>query len=189
MYSKKIESILESKKLRIGERILVTKGEKVYEGLLMPRIELGDQDCIVIKLDSGYNIGVRFEHGMRIERSDGMEPKEVQEEEEYELGKTNKRLLGLSFDPAKPPISLIATGGTIASRVDYRTGGVSMQMKPQEFLFNVPELAGIANLKTIRTPFTIFPSTCTITFSATPVTLRLLAFTTVPFTVKLALET
>ena len=154
MYSKAIEAVLKRKKLRPGERILVEKGGKRYEGLLMPRIELGDRDCIGLQLDNGYNIGGRFWPGIRIEKSDGREPKEVLEEEEYELGKTKKSLLRLSFDPKKPPVSLIATGGTIASRVDYRTGGVRMQMKPEEFLYNVPELAEIVNLRHISNPFT-----------------------------------
>ena len=154
MYSKKIELVLRKKSIRIGGRVLVKKAGKSYEGLLMPRIELGDQDSIVIKLDNGYNMGIRFEPGVKIERSGGKEPKEVLEEGEYELGKTKKELLKLSFDPGKPPVSLIAAGGTIASRVDYRTGAVHMQMDPKEFLYNVPELADIVNLRRISRPFT-----------------------------------
>jgi glutamyl-tRNA(Gln) amidotransferase subunit D len=154
MYSNKIEAELKRKGIRVGERILVTKGGKSYEGLLMPRIELGDLDCIVLKLDSGYNMGIMFESGTIVEKSRSKEPEQVKEEEEYELGKTKAKFLHLKFDPGKPPISLIATGGTIASRVDYKTGAVRMQMSPQEFLYNVPELAEIVNLRHIGNPFT-----------------------------------
>jgi glutamyl-tRNA(Gln) amidotransferase subunit D len=153
MYAKKLQSILDRKRLRIGERILVEKGGKSYEGILMPRIELGDTNSIVLKLDNGYNIGVRFEPGMKIEKSRSIEPKDVKEEEEYELGKTRKELLKVNFDPKKPPVSLIATGGTVASRVDYKTGAVRMQMEPKEFLYNVPELAEMINLRHISNPF------------------------------------
>jgi len=154
MYSKKIESILKSKKIKIGERILIEKDGKRYEGLLMPRIELGDQDSLVLKLDSGYNMGIRFGPGVKIERSRSKEPEEIKEEEEYELGKTKKRYLEVSFDPKKPPVCLISTGGTISSRVDYRTGGVHAVSNPKELLHNVPELAEIVNIREMVTPFT-----------------------------------
>jgi glutamyl-tRNA(Gln) amidotransferase subunit D len=154
MYSKKIEQVLKAKKLRIGDRILVEKEGKSYEGLLMPRIELGDQNSIVLKLDSGYNIGIRFGPGVKIEKSRSIEPEDVKEEEEFELGKTKKSLLEVSFDPKKPPVCLITTGGTISSRVDYRTGGVYAVSNPKELLHNVPELAEIVNIREMVTPFT-----------------------------------
>jgi glutamyl-tRNA(Gln) amidotransferase subunit D len=154
MYPKRIESILKRKKLRIGERIVIEKDGKRYEGLLMPRIELGDQLSLVIKLDSGYNMGIRFDSGVKIEKSRSTEPKEILEEEQYELGRTKKEHLKVSFDPKKPPVCLIPTGGTIASRVDYRTGAVRAVSDPKELLHNIPELAEIVNVKEIVTPFT-----------------------------------
>ncbi|MEM5812596.1 MAG: Glu-tRNA(Gln) amidotransferase subunit GatD [Candidatus Aenigmatarchaeota archaeon] len=154
MYSKNIESELKKKKIRIGERVVVTKAGKAYEGLLMPRIELGDANCLVIKLDNGYNIGVRFEKGIKIEKSQLKEPSEIREEKEYELGRTRKELLKVRFDSGKPPVSLIATGGTIASRIDYRTGGVKAISDPLELLHNVPELGEIVNIRKMSIPFT-----------------------------------
>ncbi|MEM7816046.1 MAG: Glu-tRNA(Gln) amidotransferase subunit GatD [Candidatus Aenigmatarchaeota archaeon] len=154
MYSKNIESKLKKKKIRIGERVVVTKAGKAYEGLLMPRIELGDANCLVIKLDNGYNIGVRFEKGLKIEKSQLKEPSEIREEKEYELGRTRKELLKVRFDSGKPPVSLIATGGTIASRIDYRTGGVKAISDPLELLHNVPELGEIVNIRKMSIPFT-----------------------------------
>jgi glutamyl-tRNA(Gln) amidotransferase subunit D len=154
MYAKKLQSILRQKKLRIGERIAIEKDGKTYEGILMPRIELGDQMSLVLKLDNGYNIGIRFEPGVKIERSQSKEPEEIKEEEEYELGKTKKKFLDVSFDPKKPAVCLITTGGTISSRVDYRTGGVHAVSNPKELLHNVPELAEIVNIREMVTPFT-----------------------------------
>ena len=51
-------------------------------------------------------------------------------------------------DPAKPNVKLFGTGGTIASRLDYRTGAVIPAFTPGELYGAVPELADICNLKT-----------------------------------------
>lgn len=154
-YSKLIKSILSRKKLHIGDRIRVIKGKKyVYEGLLMPRPEVGDRDCIILKLDNGYNVGIRYEKGMVVQKGATAEPKAVEKEAAIELGKIKEQFLKhYSFNPLKPKVSIIATGGTIASRVDYRTGGVYMLMKPEEFLFNIPELRDFVNITSISNPF------------------------------------
>ncbi|MBI2674839.1 MAG: Glu-tRNA(Gln) amidotransferase subunit GatD [Candidatus Aenigmarchaeota archaeon] len=154
MYSLGIQKLLDSAEISIGGRILVKAKGKVYEGLLMPRPDIGDSNCIVLKLDNGYNIGIRIDRGSAIEKSGHKEPKTVKEEEEFELGKIKKSLLKVSFDPEKPPIAMISTGGTVASRVDYQTGGVSAMMDPKEFLHNVPELFNIVNIKNFSKPFT-----------------------------------
>ena len=54
MYSEKIQKILKRKKIKVGDKIRVMKDKKTYEGILMPRIELGDKNCIVLKLENGY---------------------------------------------------------------------------------------------------------------------------------------
>jgi glutamyl-tRNA(Gln) amidotransferase subunit D len=153
MYSRGIASILKRKKIGIGDRISMTKGKKIHEGLLMPKTDAGDPDSIVIKLDSGYNIGLRFGKGTKINKSTSPEPIAILEEKRYELGRIDKKLLKVSFDKNKPPITLISTGGTIASRVNYRTGGVTGVSSPEEILHNIPELSTIANMKTSM-PFT-----------------------------------
>ena len=52
------------------------------------------------------------------------------------------------YDPAKPTVKLLGTGGTIASRLDYRTGAVIPAFTPGELYGSVPELADICNLET-----------------------------------------
>lgn len=154
-YSPAVRVALKKIKADVGDKVKLTKKDSTaYEGLLMPRIELGDRNCVVLKLDSGYNIGLKFEAGSKLEKAKSAEPKKIISEEKFELGKISSEYLNLKFDSKKPPISLIATGGTIASRVDYKTGGVRMLMEPAEFLHNVPELAEFANIKKILTPFT-----------------------------------
>ncbi|OGI12489.1 glutamyl-tRNA(Gln) amidotransferase subunit D, partial [Candidatus Micrarchaeota archaeon RBG_16_36_9] len=79
------------------------------------------------------------------------EPKENREEMKFELGK--EKLEKLKFDSKKPRVSLISTGGTIVSKVDYKTGGVSALEKPEELLMNIPELKDIVFIESVKTPF------------------------------------
>lgn len=146
MYSPKIQGILKRKRIGIGDRVLLEKSGKSYSGLLMPKPAFGDPKTVVIKLDNGYNVGLDSK-GLKVSKAKTREPRDVQEEARYELGKTKRSLLKTDFDPRKPKVSLISTGGTISSRVDYRTGGVYAVENPRELLHNVPELAKIVNLK------------------------------------------
>jgi len=148
-YSAKIKKAL--KGINIGDRISITKDKKTYEGLLMPRSEIGDENCIVLKLDNGYNIGIRFEGKIKIEKSKKAEPRGIREEIEFENGK--EKIEKIRFDVKKPKISLVMTGGTVISRVDYRTGGVSALEKPEELLVNIPELKDFVCIKDIKAPF------------------------------------
>src|SRR5512142_971375 len=50
--------------------------------------------------------------------------------------------------PDLPAVTLLGTGGTIASRLDYRTGAVIPAFTPGELYGAVPELADICNLTT-----------------------------------------
>ncbi|MEM0372320.1 MAG: Glu-tRNA(Gln) amidotransferase subunit GatD [archaeon] len=150
MYSKKVQNAL--KNVRVGDFITVDVEGKKYEGVLMPSTGLGDPDHIVIKTSSGYNIGLQHVPLMKITRIE-KEFKRAKEESEIELGK-KKRINEIKFDVSKPKVSLITTGGTITSRVDYETGGVTSLMKPDELLSNTPELAGIINVTDIVSPFT-----------------------------------
>jgi glutamyl-tRNA(Gln) amidotransferase subunit D len=148
-YSDKIKKAL--KGINIGDRISITKDKKTYEGLLMPKTELGDNNCFVIKTASGYNIGIRCEGKIQIKKLKGHEHKEIKEEMKFEMGK--EKIEKVKFDVKKPKISLVMTGGTVISRVDYRTGGVTALEKPEELLTNIPELKDIACLEDIKVPF------------------------------------
>ncbi|MFH8132260.1 MAG: Glu-tRNA(Gln) amidotransferase subunit GatD [Candidatus Aenigmatarchaeota archaeon] len=138
MYSKEIESLLKSKKIEVGDRIVVSKKGKKYEGILMPRIELGNTSCLILKLDNGYNIGIKLEKGVKIEK--------VKKEWRLEEPKVEKEKV-LIFDKKLPLISILGTGGTIASRVDYRSGGVYASFSPRDIVAQIPELKEIANIK------------------------------------------
>ncbi|MFH0711202.1 MAG: Glu-tRNA(Gln) amidotransferase subunit GatD [Candidatus Aenigmatarchaeota archaeon] len=133
---------MKNKKLKIGDRVKIFKDGKEFQGFLMPRIEVGDLNSVVIKMENGYNIGLKYEKGMRMQKIGagikfGVIPKK----------KFNRK-------PGLPNISLIATGGTIGTHVDYKTGGVFMVRTPEEIVATTPELENIVNIKTMLRPFT-----------------------------------
>ena len=142
-YSPELERILKEKGIKVGNRVRVEKNGHVYEGLLMPRIEVGDEKTLIIKLDSGYNVGIKYEKGVRIEKvGEGKEP-----------GKIPR--LKIRHNTELPDVVMIATGGTIGTHVDYLTGGVYMCRDPEEILFMAPEVTEIINLKKALRPFTL----------------------------------
>jgi glutamyl-tRNA(Gln) amidotransferase subunit D len=87
-----------------------------WKGTLVPSHDLSGGRIIQLKLDSGYNVGIRVAPGDRVEVITPP-PKSGGDGAPAPRGPA---------PPAPPPghIALLTTGGTIASRVDYRTGGV-----------------------------------------------------------------
>jgi glutamyl-tRNA(Gln) amidotransferase subunit D len=138
MYSENIEKILKNKQIKVGDKIRLVKNGKIFEGILMPRIEMGEQNCLTIKLDNGYNIGMEFEKEVEIEKI----------KTEWQIsGRKEKEVESIIFDKNLPTISIIGTGGTIASKIDYRTGGVYASFSAKDIVTQIPELKEIANIK------------------------------------------
>ncbi|HLD42031.1 MAG TPA: Glu-tRNA(Gln) amidotransferase subunit GatD [archaeon] len=135
MKKSKIYSQLELKKIKPGDKVRILKEGKTYEGLLMPRIELGDPECIILKLANGYNIGI-----------DSKEAKV----EKLESGKTTLKetLKPLKTDPGKQTVSILSCGGTIVSKIEYKTGGVFPSFEQSEIVKSFPKVQEIVNLKT-----------------------------------------
>jgi len=118
----------------IGDILRITKNGEVYKGILIPRSEYGDEKHVVIKLKSGYNIGIRITPNTRIEKvGKGVKPTFIPSA----LPEQN---------PELPKVAIISTGGTIASRVDYRTGAVRPALTASDLYSVVPELADIARI-------------------------------------------
>jgi glutamyl-tRNA(Gln) amidotransferase subunit D len=135
-YQGKALSILKKAGVKVGDQIRVTKDGEIYDGILMPRYELADETHIVIKLKNGYNIGIKMSIDITVKKR-----------------KKGVRLTHVSSPAVKekkslPTISIISTGGTIASRVDYHTGAVRPALSTEDLLSVVPELTNIANLRT-----------------------------------------
>jgi glutamyl-tRNA(Gln) amidotransferase subunit D len=118
----------------VGDMLRVTKGKEVYEGILIPRSEYGDETHIVVKLKNGYNIGIEITPETKIER----------------IGRGTKPTFAAPPQPQQNPqlprVTILSTGGTIASRVDYRTGGVRPALTAGDLYSVVPELAEIARI-------------------------------------------
>ncbi|RLI96162.1 MAG: hypothetical protein DRO99_04960, partial [Candidatus Aenigmatarchaeota archaeon] len=135
MYSEKVRKALKSRGIKTGDRVCVKKLGKETEGLLMPQTGAGDPETLIIKLDNGYNVGIRFKDA-GISKSMSREPASIRKESDYEKG--SGKIPRLRFKPSKPSVSMISVGGTITSKLDYRTGGVTALSKPSEILHNVP---------------------------------------------------
>ena len=131
-YSGKSLSLLKENNAKVGDSIKITS-DLTYTGILMPRYESGDDSHIILKLKSGYNVGININEIQKIEVIPSQEIKSEHEEKQKE---------NLSL----PKILLISTGGTIASKVDYRTGAVTPALSASELNEAVPELAKIANI-------------------------------------------
>ena len=133
-YKGKSFEYLQQKDVDVGDSIKVVS-DLTYEGILMPRYETSEDSHIVLKLKSGYNIGIELSEITNIEKISS--PKQIVEEKSVQ--KTNSSL---------PKILLLSTGGTIASKVDYRTGAVTPALTASDLNDAVPEIANIANVDT-----------------------------------------
>ena len=111
-----------------------TRGD--FRGLVLPRSETADPNHLVLKLNTGYNVGLRADTILSLER-------EGYKEAVYKIPEQ-----AFPTSPDKPDVMLFGTGGTIASRLDYRTGAVIPAFSPGELYGSVPELADICNLET-----------------------------------------
>lgn len=120
---------------RPGDRIEIKTVEGVYTGILMSRPELVDANHISIKLDSGYNIGLAKD---KIKSFKVVEPKPK--------GKPEKKPR-VAADKTKQTVSILSTGGTISSKVDYRTGGVHATYSAEDLVETLPELQDLANIR------------------------------------------
>ena len=131
-YKGKIRDFLIANKVDVGDLVKITS-ELTYSGILMPRYESGDESHIVLKLKSGYNIGIEFEKIEKLEKTG-------------ERQSNNENSQTIEKNEELPKILLLSTGGTIASKVDYRTGAVTPALSAAELYEAVPEIAKIANV-------------------------------------------
>jgi glutamyl-tRNA(Gln) amidotransferase subunit D len=135
-YRGKLRELLTEAKVGVGDVVRVHTGGEAFEGTLLPRVENADDWHLVIKQKTGYNIGIAHTIDLRVEK----------------IGEAIKpEFRPPPLPPVKeglPKVSIISTGGTIASRVDYVTGGVYAAMSSRDLFSIVPELADIAQIET-----------------------------------------
>jgi glutamyl-tRNA(Gln) amidotransferase subunit D len=120
-----------------GDFVEISLVKHSYRGILLESPEAG---IILIKLESGYNIGLIKKEilDLRVLKKAG-----EKKEERLELEKKKD----------KPNIAIIMTGGTISSELDSRTGAVKWLTSPEKLFKFYPEIFDIANVICIEVPF------------------------------------
>jgi glutamyl-tRNA(Gln) amidotransferase subunit D len=126
--------------IRTWSKVKVTKGNAVYEGVLLPRSQHTADIYVTLKVDTGYNLGVLVDDNTKIEETG------------YKKGHYQLPSIDIKSKKELPNVTLLGTGGTVASRLDYRTGAVLPAFTPEELFSAVPELISAVNL----TPKTLY---------------------------------
>jgi len=116
----------------VHDRVRIETGSLTYEGLILPKHNFSEENIIIIKLDNGYNIGISTEDAKMSVISKAKKKDIV-----VDSKKENKKL---------PNISILGTGGTIASFVDYKTGAVSPAITAEQLVNSVKALDEVANV-------------------------------------------
>lgn len=132
-YKEISKTFLDNADITIGDKVSVSKGDISYEGILLDRSEDAEDRYIVLKLDSGYNVGVNIESATIELLEKGEKP---------EIGYSGDEI---AKDLNKDNISIISTGGTVSSIIDYKTGAVHPAFTAEDLLRANPELLDLAN--------------------------------------------
>jgi len=132
-YKKLAKEFLDSANVSIGDTVIIEKKDVSYEGMLIDRSEDADDEYIVLKLVGGYNVGINISNA-RIElKKKGKKPKITHD------------YLNIEKNPKLMNISLISTGGTVSSVIDYKSGAVHPAFTADDLLRANPELLNLAN--------------------------------------------
>ncbi len=118
--------------MKSGDKVLIQTKDKKLEGIYMPD---STKQKIFIKLNTGYNVGILTKN---IKKSKVLKA--------YKKKTAKKK--PIKHSKSKKTITILHTGGTVASKVDYETGGVTAHFTPEDLVEMVPELEKIANIKT-----------------------------------------
>ncbi|MBN1984392.1 MAG: Glu-tRNA(Gln) amidotransferase subunit GatD [Chitinivibrionales bacterium] len=135
-YKGKALEVLKHFNIRVWSEAQIETTRGMFKGIVLPRAENDDDQHIVLKLNTGYNIGINIET--------------IQQMTEYGYKEAHYKIpeRQFPFSADKKNVKLLGTGGTIASRLDYRSGAVIPAFSPGELYGAVPELADICNLTT-----------------------------------------
>jgi glutamyl-tRNA(Gln) amidotransferase subunit D len=118
--------LLSSQNLGVGDRVAIRTDDGEISGVIMPRYESASEKYLAIKLKSGYNTGVQIDKIKSISRLPSKDPNPA------------APVAAVAENKNLPRIALISTGGTIASKIDYRTGGVHAALSASE-LYSSPQ--------------------------------------------------
>lgn len=126
---------LESAGISVGDNVKITKDDIFYEGIILDRAEDADEYHVVLKLTNGYNIGLSIIDA------------KIELLEKGEKPKIELEAFDIERNPEMHDISIISTGGTVASIIDYKTGAVHPAFTADDLLRANPELLEHANIK------------------------------------------
>lgn len=118
-------------KVSPGDKISLLTKDRKYSGTLMPSKET---EVLILKLDNGYNVGIaknEIKHMQIVEK----------------LTKREQKREPISLKEGLKTVSILHTGGTIASSVDYSTGAVTSKFTPEDIIQMFPELKDIVNIR------------------------------------------
>lgn len=126
-------------KINYGDYVEVSTGKKIFEGVFL-EVPESEKGIVLLKLDNGYNVGIKKSDITKIE-----------------VIKKKKKILKKqsvlpNFDK-KPNVGVIILGGTISSKYDSKTGGVSWLSSKEEFFKFYPEIFEVCNVSRVEVPF------------------------------------
>ena len=122
-----------------GDFVQISLVKHSYQGIFLETPE-NDGGIILLKLNSGYNIGLNKKDIINIKI---LKKAEEKKGEEIKVKKDNE----------KPNIAMIMTGGTISSELDPKTGAVKWLTSPEKLFKFYPEIFEKVNIAKIEVPF------------------------------------
>jgi glutamyl-tRNA(Gln) amidotransferase subunit D len=127
--------------LPMGRRVEITDGHgRVWHGTVVPRHDFSGDRVLPLKLESGYNVGIYIEPTFSYRVLESAPPASKRE---------TMPAASESRSDGAPYVTLLTTGGTIASRVDYETGGVRPVKEEREILEFYPELESAGRVRIV----------------------------------------
>jgi glutamyl-tRNA(Gln) amidotransferase subunit D len=144
----KLEELFKKSNVKLGDSVMIETNTETLVGILIPRYDYADFNHLVLKLKSGYNIGINLGKIKSIKKiTEKLDPTNKPEIDHKYKGNFSHRNTERNFSQTKlPNLSLLSTGGTISSKIDYRTGGVMAALTAKELNDSIPELMKIANI-------------------------------------------
>ena len=139
----KLKELFRKFNVKLGDSVMIETNNAKHMGILIPRYEYADVNHLVLKLKNGYNIGINLEKIKSIKKT----PEELDPTKSViHNNRTERDNAGDYQDSQLSNLSLLSTGGTISSKIDYRTGGVMPALTARELNDSIPELKKIANI-------------------------------------------
>ena len=134
VYERHLKEFLDASNITVGDIIRLEKEDISYTGMLLEKPDYSNENTIIIKMDSGYNVGVDI-NGAKVEKI------EEHNKPHIELDPVDRQL-----SDEKDNVTILSTGGTVASLIDYKTGAVHPAFTADDLLRATPELVDYANI-------------------------------------------